>query len=113
MDTSEGVMKVLSVHSSDGEEGRENDVGAATAREDSENVHYEEEEDKGLGRELEDEDFDEGISDISTHDTIINPSNSNSKYAKPSFFLALEKKTYFQNTYFLAPEQNTYGTFWR
>ncbi len=79
MDTSEGVMKVLSVHSSDGEEGREKNDGAATAREDGENVHHEEEEDKGLGRELEDEDFDEGISDISTHDTIINPSFSNSK----------------------------------
>jgi hypothetical protein len=81
VDTSEGVMKVLSVQSSDGEEMGDND-GAATAREDGENVHHEEEEeDKGLGRELEDEDFDEGISDISTHDTIINPSSSNSKYA--------------------------------
>jgi hypothetical protein len=130
VDTSEGVMKVISVQSSDGEEGREKNDGAATAREDGENVHHEEEEeeDKGLGRELEDEDFDEGISDISTHDTIINPSNSNSKYAhlllgtrtktyllalqQKTYFLALEQKTYFlalqQKNYFLALEQNTY-----
>jgi hypothetical protein len=144
VDTSEGVMKVLSVQSSDGEEGREKNDGAATAREDGENVHHEEEleEDKGLGRELEDEDFDEGISDISTHDTIINPSNSNSKYAnllfgtrKKTYFLALEQKTYFlaleqknlllaleqktyflaleQKTNFLALEQKTWRTFWQ
>jgi len=63
-DMSEAIMNVMSVKSCD-EDTAESDAAG--------------EDDKGLGRDLEDEDFDEGISDISTQDTIINPSSSNSR----------------------------------
>ena len=76
-------MNVISVKSSDPIDAVDADDGGgdvddptlATAAADSSG------EDIGLGREMEDEeDFDEGISDISTKDTIINPSSSNSRY---------------------------------
>ena len=86
-ETVEDNLNVISVKSSDltdavdAGDGGDDDGGdvddptLATATADSSG------EDIGLGREMEDEeDFDEGISDISTKDTIINPSSSNSRY---------------------------------
>ncbi len=70
------ALNVISVQSSELQDDAIETVATASVTGEKEEG---EEEDRGLGQDLEDEDFDEGISDISTHDTIINPSSSNSR----------------------------------
>jgi hypothetical protein len=87
-------MNIISVKSTDQtddahdvtDNAMADDNDSPTAAEDSNS------EDKGLGQELEEEeDFDEGISDISTKDTIINPSGSNARYRGVATFGILDK----------------------